>query len=516
MANLFGVFEVSKNNYSHHPALVVDKKTYSYLDLYSGALQMGYLLQKLVGDQIGILASRSYSAYTGILGTLASGKTYVPLNTRFSVFRNQLILDLANIKVLVVDAQGLQYIQKQTSDFSDNLVLVCPEIDEKDISKSIREKFKIYSKSDLKNKLEKPILAEDKDIAYIIFTSGSTGVPKGVPVSHRNVWSYINYLSKRYDLTSEDRFSQVSDLTFDASVHDMYLCWFVGATLYPIPKDVLMAPAKFIRDNQLTTWFSIPSLLLFMKRFKMLKANSFPSIRYSLFGGESLPKDLAIAWQKAAPNSVIENQYGATEITIGLSHYRLPDQEDKIQTHNGIVSLGEIFSTQEYRLINDNNEVVETEGEICLTGSQITKGYWQNEEKSEESYFKFPGDDRIWYKTGDILRLKNENLFYITRKDFQVKVRGYRIELDEINLVVKNFAKVDWVYTLPYPVKNGLADHLYCFIDNTTELSKKDILQHLRKKLTDYMVPKEVVFVKELPLNPNGKIDTKQLIDLIK
>lgn len=516
MANLFSVFKTSKKNYPHQPALVVDEITYSYSDLYSGALQVGYLLQNLVGNQIGILASRSYSAYTGILGALASGKTYVPLNTQFSVFRNQLILELANINTLVVDAQGLQYIQNNFADFDNDLILICPEIQRKDISKTIREKFKIYGKSDLQNKLENPIIAEGEEIAYIIFTSGSTGAPKGVPVSHRNVCSYINYLSKRYDLTTKDRFSQVSDLTFDASVHDMYLCWLVGATLYPIPKNVLMAPAKFIRENQLTTWFSIPSLLLFMKRFKMLKANAFPSIRYSLFGGESLPKNLAVAWQKAAPNSIVENQYGATEITIGLSHYRLPNEEGKIQTHNGVVSLGEIFSTQEYRLIDDNNVVMETEGEICLTGSQITKGYWQNAEKSKESYFKFPGDDRVWYKTGDILRLKNGNLFYIARKDFQVKVRGFRIELDEINLAVKNFAKVDWVYTLPYPVKNGLADHLYCFVAEIEKPSKKDILQYLRKKLTDYMVPREVIFVKELPLNPNGKIDTKQLIDLIK
>ncbi|MGO3182947.1 MAG: AMP-binding protein [Aequorivita sp.] len=516
MTNLFGVFEQSKNKYPNKTALVVDKIEYSYTELYQNALQLAHLLKNCEGNQIGIFAGRSFSAYVGILGTLACGKTYVPLNTQFSAFRNQLILELAQIKTLIVDALGLQQIQNQPEGFPKDLVLVCPEMDLTAIPKELENKFKIHTKPDLTTGLKKAIMASEGSIAYIIFTSGSTGIPKGVPVSHKNVWSYINYLSKRYDLGPEDRFSQVSDLTFDASVHDMYLCWYVGATLYPIPEKVLMAPAKFIKENKLTTWFSIPSLLLFMKRFKMLKPNSFPSIRYSLFGGESLPKSLALEWQEAAPNSIIENQYGATEITIGLSHYRLPKQEHEIQTHNGIVSLGQIFTTQEYRLIDENNQVVETEGEICLTGSQITKGYWQNPERTEENYFKFPGDDRIWYKTGDILRLKEGNLFYIARKDFQVKVRGFRIELEEINLAVKTFTGADLVYTIPYPVTNGLADHLYCFVEETTNPSKNDILQHLRKKLTSYMVPKEIIFIKEFPLNPNGKIDSKQLIDLIQ
>lgn len=516
MVNLFGVFEQAKNKAPDKTALVVDKVEYSYSSLHHSALQMAHLLQNCEGNQIGIFAGRSFSAYVGILGTLACGKTYVPLNTQFSAYRNQLILDLAQIKTLIVDLKGLKQIQNQSEGFSRDLVLVCPEVDDNELPNELRDKFKILTKSSITSSLNKAILAQDDAIAYIIFTSGSTGIPKGVPVSHKNVWSYIDYLSKRYDIGPEDRFSQVSDLTFDASVHDMYLCWYVGASLYPIPENVLMAPAKFIKENQLTTWFSIPSLLLFMKRFKMLKPNSFPSIRYSLFGGESLPKSLALEWQEAAPNSIIENQYGATEITIGLSHYRLPKQEDEVETHNGVVSLGHIFTTQEYRLINENNQVIETEGEICLTGTQITTGYWQNLERTEESYFKFPGDDRIWYKTGDILRLKNGNLFYISRKDFQVKVRGFRIELDEINLAVKDFTEVDWVYTLPYPVKNGLADHLYCFVEETVNQSKMDILQHLRRKLTAYMVPKEIIFVKNFPLNPNGKIDPKQLIELIK
>lgn len=516
MIHLFKIFEQSKTQAPQALALCIEQRFYTYEELHQAALKMAYVLKDLPNHQIGLFASRSLTAYMGILGSLACRKTYVPLNTKFSAYRNRLILELAEIKVLIIDREGIKQIQDQISEFPKDLILLLPEMKTTEIPQEIKKNFTFYAAEDFTELLKEKVPVDENDVAYIIFTSGSTGIPKGVPVSHKNVVSYVEYIANRYDLSEEDRFSQVSDLTFDASVHDMYVCWFVGACLYPIPEKVLMAPAKFIRENQLTTWFSIPSLVLFMKRFKMLKPNAFPSIRYSLFGGESLPKSLAVAWQQAAPNSIIENQYGATEITIGLSHYRLPPDEKDILTHHGVVSLGHIFDSQTYLLIDENHQIKEDEGEVCLTGSQITKAYWQNPERTRESYFKFPGDERIWYKTGDILRLKDGHLFYVSRKDFQVKVRGFRIELDEINLAVQEFAEVDMVYTLPYPVENGLADHLYCFVEQKNGLSKNDILQYLRNKLTSYMIPKEIVFLKEFPLNPHGKIDRKKLIELIK
>lgn len=516
MQNLFSLFEHTKSKFPDLPALVIEKLPYSYKELHNLALKSAELLNSSPGNQIGIFASRSLSAYMGILGSLACGKTYVPLNTKFSAYRNQLILQLAEVKTLVVDEEGLKQIEEQIADFQEDLILILPEMQLSEVPKIIKDKFQVFTKEDHSEELKTIPPISPEDFAYIIFTSGSTGIPKGVPVSHKNVISYVEYVSNRYNLDHKDRFSQVSDLTFDASVHDMYVCWFVGASLYPIPENVLMAPAKFIRENELTTWFSIPSLVLFMKRFKMLKPNVFPSIRYSLFGGESLPKSLATAWKEAAPNSVVENQYGATEITIGLSHYRVSDNPDDILTHHGVVSLGKIFDSQTYRLIDSENNIQQEEGEICLTGSQITKAYWNHPEKTAESYFQFPNDDRIWYKTGDILRLIDGNLFYIARKDFQVKVRGFRIELEEINLAIKEFTKVDMVYTLPYPVENGLADNLYCFVEKNEKSDKHEILNHLRKKLTSYMIPKEIIFLEDFPLNANGKIDRKQLIELIK
>lgn len=513
--NIFNLFKASVDKYGDRVALVIDNQDYTYSELFLKSNQLSLILKQFEHTRVGIFASRSLPAYTGILGTLVSGKTYVPLNPKFPALRNKAIIDLAGLEVFVIDKTGLDSISLLKDYIKPGAVLIFPDRDLEDVPALISEKFKVFTAIDLKDISNDPGVADTNVLAYIMFTSGSTGIPKGVPVTHTNVLDYINYLRNRYELGPEDKFSQTFDLTFDLSVHDLFLSWSVGASLYVIPENELMAPARFLKRNKLTVWFSVPSLAQFMKRFKMLKENTFPELRYSLFCGEPLPKTIANAWQVAAPNSILENIYGPTEATIGITHYRIPFDQDKIAQHNGVIAIGEIFHTQNYCLINEKNDRVTGTGELCISGSQLTSGYWNNPEKTSEAYFRFSSDDTVWYKTGDIVKLENNNLFYVSRKDFQVKIRGYRIELEEINLAIQEYSKSEIVRTLPYPVIDGVADNLYSFVINDCNGDKADIISHLKNKLPVYMVPKDVIFIKDFPLNINGKIDTNQLIKYI-
>lgn len=509
--NIFGFFNESNSQYGNKVALVVDNIEYKYNDLSFKAGLVSSVLRDYKQERVGIFGLRSLTCYQGILGTLASGKTYVPLNPKFPTERNKTIISLADIEIFVVDHIGLEQIKIIADSLRKTSVLICPNIKEQEIPDSLKNKFKIFTYETMIESSDDFQHVDDSQLAYIMFTSGSTGVPKGVPVSHKNVLSYINYLRKRYNINSNDRFSQTFDLTFDLSVHDMFLSWSVGASLYIIPEKTLMAPAKFIKENKLSVWFSVPSLAQFMNKFRMLKENSFPSLRYSLFCGEALPKSIAIAWQKAASNSILENIYGPTEATIGITHYQIPRDESEILEYNGVVSIGEIFNTQDYCLVDEEGKVTDKYGELCLSGTQLTSGYYNNPEKTAELYFKFLNKDKLWYKTGDIVKLENKNLFYISRKDFQVKIRGYRIELDEINLTIREYTNCDLVYTIPHPLSGGVAENLYSFIDSNCTFEKNLILKYLKDKLPEYMVPKDVLYIKEFPLNSNGKIDIKKL-----
>ena len=188
--------------------------------------------------------------------------------------------------------------------------------------------------------------------AYLLFTSGSTGTPKGVLVNQGNVTSYLDYVGPRYAINADDRCSQNFDLTFDLSVHDLFVCWDAGATLCPYPEQYL-APVSIINEKDLTVWFSVPSVVKFASKLGLLEPGAFPSLRLSLFCGEALSARLATLWEQAAPHSIVENIYGPTEATIAISHYRWDPVRSPRECPRGIVPIGWIFEGQQCCIVDD-------------------------------------------------------------------------------------------------------------------------------------------------------------------
>jgi len=513
--NIYNYFANTAKRSPNLPCIYVNGQLYNYQEVKNSVCKIAKAINTSYKN-IGILCYKSLSAYTGILATLKTGNTYVPLNPKFPANRNLSIIKSAQVQTIIVDNSSIEMLLKIIDNLDKTVKLILPQTYLKDLPEQIKANYHVIDKEDIKKNKDFVDVVMDNKLAYIMFTSGSTGIPKGVPISHSNVSSYVNYMFSVFNFEHTNRFSQTFDITFDLSVHDMFLCWRSSASLYCIPDSQNMAPAKFINSNSITVWFSVPSVIQFMSSFRMLKENAFPSIKYSLFCGEPLPKTLAIEWQNAAQNSIVENIYGPTETTIGITHYRLPNDKNQIKSKHGIISIGKVFKGQNYCLINEHNEIVEDEGELCLAGSQVAKRYWLDENKTNEQFVTLENSKQLWYKTGDIVKEENNELFYLSRKDLQIKLRGYRIELNEINLEISKFINSSLVYTIPFPIKNGIAGNLYAFLPQNCGYNQIQIIKHLKNNLPNYMIPKEIIFVEKFQLNANGKIDRNYLINILK
>lgn len=309
------------------PALEVDGERLSYGALRALATSLAATLereaQRADPPLTGVFASRSVTAFAGVLAALLRGHGYVPLNPKFPAERSRVMLERAGCGALVVDRGATARLDELLDGIERPLLIVLPDAEDVTEHAARWPLHRFVGVAGLADASAwRPRPADPDAIAYLLFTSGSTGTPKGVMVAHRNARSFIDVMVARYGITEADRLSQTFDLTFDLSVFDMFVAWEGGACVCCPPEHVLMTPGRFIRDARLTLWFSVPSTAVFMRKLKMLKPGSYPGLRLSLFCGEPLPAESARAWSAAAPSSVLENLYGPTELTIACTAYR--------------------------------------------------------------------------------------------------------------------------------------------------------------------------------------------------
>lgn len=518
-------FARSLELYPARTALVVNGETVTYSDLArtAGKIALIILQHSPEADPLAaVFAYRSRTAYAGVLGALAAGKGYVPLNPRFPVERTRKMLASSGCSTLVVGNECVCDLAELLAPIDGRLTVLLPDVADVGGLASQLPQHRLVASAAV---AETPALPFRTQVdgtapAYLLFTSGSTGEPKGVAISHRNVRAYVEYASAHYGVSELDRFSQAFDMTFDLSVHDMFVCWEGGASLYCVPENSLVAPAKFIRDHHLTMWFSVPSVIGLLSRLRLLRAASFPSLRYSLFCGEALSAAYAQLWQDAAPQSIVENLYGPTEATIAITVYRWDNARSPGECLNGIVPIGAPFPGQRAAIIDADGRWVPdgSSGELCLSGSQVTSGYWHDPVKTQQQFVRLPGDSgAVWYRTGDFAKRDSKGcLHYLGRIDQQVKIRGYRVELQEIEAVLRNVCGTESVAAVAWPVRNGSAESVVAFVAGPGILNEAQVLSCCRKVLPDYAIPARLFPITELPLNGNGKIDRSRLIHLLE
>jgi amino acid adenylation domain-containing protein len=506
------------------PALELGDLSLSYEQLWNYAGKIAACLNDTLNPSekvVALLANRSVGAYGGVLGVLASGRGYVPLNPKFPLERTLVMLKASGCKTLVVGQECASALESLLPRLDRPLTLIIadsitpdsgwePETVARHRVIPARQLSKIADPHD-------PAV-QGSDTAYLLFTSGSTGVPKGVAVSQSNVVAYMEYAAKRFGMHGGDRCSQNFDLTFDLSVHDLFTCWDAGATLCPYAEQTL-TPATLVEEKELTCWFSVPSVAMFASKLGLLEPGAFPTLRWSLFCGEALSSSLATVWQEAANHSILENLYGPTEATIAITYYRWDAATSPAECVRGLVPIGWPFDGQQVCAVNDDLAPVPVgeSGELCLGGSQVTGGYLNDPEKTAKSFVRLKHTgDQVWYRTGDLVRQDERGcLFYLGRRDFQVKVNGYRVELQEIDLVLREAARTELAVAIPWPLSDGSASGIVGVLSGSDPAHDQQIIAACESKLPRYMVPNRIYHFPQIPLNVNGKIDRGKITEML-
>ena len=351
--------------------------------------------------------------------------------------------------------------------------------------------------------------------AYVLFTSGTTGLPKGVVVAAGAVAHFLAQVRGLYGIGPADRVGQFCETSFDLSVFELFAAWDGGAALHVVPESKLLAPAGFLREQELTVWASVPSVIAILSRLRQLEPGAFPSLRVSVFIGEALPTAAARAWQAAAPTGVVDNHYGPTEATVACTWQRVSEPVRETPGR-GSVAIGRAYAGMEVALVDAGGRFLadgET-GELALHGPQLADGYLGDPARTTE---RFPVLDHPrlgrsrWYRTGDVgMRDADGVLHWLGRTDHQVKVLGHRVELEDLEAHLRAASGSDAVAAVAWPLTGGAATGLVAFVCGA-EASPEEIRERLRESLPPYMVPRRVVVVDAMPLSSTGKVDRHAL-----
>lgn len=514
-------FLASVRRFPDRPALAIQGDQLTYRQLYDAAarvaatMQRGAEKRRLDARLTGVFGHRSFAAFIGVLGALLRGDGYVPLNPIFPAARNRDMAVRARLDWIVVESASLPAFADMLDGLDADLNVVVPDSDDIAELRTRHPRHSYFTARDLAP-AESWVKGEidPNGVAYLLFTSGSTGQPKGVMVAHRNVTHFLNVMQQRYGLDENDRLSQTFDLTFDLSAFDMFMAWQAGACLCCPTQQEKLLPAKYIKSQGITVWFSVPSTAALMSKLRMLKPGNFPTIRYSLFCGEALPVDLAEAFQRAAPQSIVENLYGPTELTIACTVYRYDRATIGRDAHLGLIPIGAAYPGMTELVVDESLRPVAAgdAGELLMTGPQLSLGYLNDPSKTAAAFVTPPGQPAVYYRTGDRVRRRPGGpLVYLGRIDNQIKVQGYRVELGEIEAVIREEAATEVAVALGYPAGPSGADGVVGFISKAGA-DLDGIRDRVRRRLPSYMQPGAIHHVDAFPLNANGKVDRKALV----
>jgi D-alanine--poly(phosphoribitol) ligase subunit 1 len=470
---------------------------------YEQVFRQSYVLSKLLSVHkllpVVVLLPKSAAAIHGIIGTLLSGNIYVPVDITSPIERIEKIISSLDGCVVLYN----EITKNVFSSLCESLGFLAINVDEIVANETLTidemiAGVRIQTKAVI-----------DTDPAYIIFTSGSTGTPKGVTVSHRSIIDYIDWANSVYAVGDKDIIGNQAPFYFDNSTLDLYLSFSNGATLNLIPESLFIFPAKlleYLNQYGVTTVFWVPSLLITIANLDLLNSFKLPYLKNILFAGEVMPAKQLKYWLKYHPKALYSNLYGPTEITVDCTYFNVPADWD-----GNDLPIGIPCRNTDILVLDENDQLSET-GELCVRGSSLALGYWADTEKSNKAFVQNPLNNKyrdLIYRTGDLVRIQDNLIYFMGRKDFQIKHNGYRIELGEIETVVSN---LDCVASC---VAGYLLQQktIYLCVIPVYNIVLTEFRKLLVAKLPKYMMPTKIVFYDDFPMTPNGKVNRLALRD---
>jgi len=478
-------------------ALEIEDKSLTYKELNDWANEIAdnlILSGVNKGEVIAVFAPRSFELIVGMLAIAKIGAIYLPLDAEYPKDRIDYMINHSRVEQILY-SHGLENKLKY---LEQNLIKI------RRTEHSIRPNPNI----DIKQ--------EDK--AYLIYTSGSTGLPKGVTVSHRALSLHINSISAIYDVTEKDRSLLFAPLNFDPSLEQIYVALINGATLF-IRQDETWSPRELAERIELSklTVINIPTAYwnIVTEEWSEKKYNScLSTLRLVICGGDRMLSSSVKQWQKADLDHVrLINAYGPTEAVITATTHDIEQNNTNLQKN---IPIGTILPHRKAYILDKNQRILPAGyiGELCLGGEILANGYLNLESETKnrfKEYLYSDNSDRI-YLTGDLVYQDTSGVIhFVGRRDSQIKISGYRVELSEIEQIVNSSSEV--IEATAVVMSNAGETQLAVFFAaKTSKDVKVKVDQLLRKTLPQYMIPSSIVQLEKLPVTPNGKVDRTNLI----
>ncbi len=495
MKNILEYIEKSASRFPDKAAFVDLECSVSYAQLMKNAQSIGTALSslKMKNRPIAVYLDKSVKTLCAMFGVVYSGNFYIVVDTDMPVERISKIFSTLSPVAIITDEKHL------------------------DNAKQLEIEGEIFTYDNAVNTaVDETVLNKiranqiDTDPLYALYTSGSTGMPKGAVLCHRNVLAYTDWFSSAFDINSETVFGNQTPFYFSMSVSDVYSTIRNAATLCIIPKAYFSFPInliKFMNENKVNAIYWVPSAISIVANLKLFKYAKPEHLKKVLFAGEVMPTKQLNYWiNNLDENIVYANLYGPTETTDICTYYVV----DRQFRDDEPLPIGYHCDNCDVMIVNEKNKLCAPgeEGELYVRGSFVAYGYYNNSEKTAGAFVQNPLHNyypEIVYKTGDLVK-ENEKgeIMYITRKDFQIKRMGYRVELGEIETAASAIENIEESVCV-FDKKN---DHII-LVYQGKKLTDADILKQLKGKVPAYMIPDRIESVKLMPHNQNGKIDRK-------